>query len=232
MRPVLLYGLFAVFLALQGAYWYQSRAILPDMSIVPDVPGRQTVQALSFGDEELYFRILALRLQNCGDTFGRFEALYKYDFKKLSGWFRLLDTLDATSDLVPSMAAYYFAQTQHVADVRYVVDYLYEHSKDRAEKKWWWLTQATYLANHKLKDKDLALKVSQPLATVRGIPAWAQQMPAFIHEQRGEFDDALTIIEGIQKDEKNLKPGELNFMHYFIEERLHRLDEVTKKRKQ
>lgn len=210
-------------LLLQAGFWWQTHAVLPDMSIVPDVPGRQTVKALSLGDDQFYFRVLALRLQNCGDTFGRFTALYKYDFKKLRAWFSLLDQLDTNSNMVPAMAAYYFSQTQHRPDVRYVVDYLYEHSAPRVEKKWWWLVQAIYLANHKLNDKDLALKVAQPLTTTRNIPIWAQQMPAFVHEQRGEFEDAFSIMQGIQRDIKVMPKAEVNFMKYFINERLKKL---------
>lgn len=214
----------ALFLTLQLTFWAKTRDIMPSMDIVPDVPGRESVKALSFGDEQFYFRMLALELQNAGDTYGRFTALKLYDYNKLSHWFTLLDELDNQSDLVPSMAAYYYSQTQYTPDVRYVIDYLYRHAADRPEQKWWWLVQAVYLANHKLNDKDLALKVAQPLTRAQSIPIWAQQMPAFIHEQRGEMEEALAIMEGIKANLKNIPQGELNFMKYFIEERLHALD--------
>ena len=113
--------------------------------------------------------------------------------------------------------------------MRYVVDYLFEHSAFRPETKWWWLVQATYLANHKLENKTMALKMSEPLKNARTIPIWAQQMPAFIHEQRGEMQEALEIMENIKNDIKDIPQGELNFMKYFIDERLNKLDSITKK---
>ena len=119
--------------------WNGTRNHLPDMAIVPEVPGKVTVKALSFGDEEFYFRLLALDIQNAGDTYGRFTELYKYDYQKLYDWFTLLDTLDDESNYVPFIASYYYGQTQHVSDVRYVVDYLYNHSASRPGKKYWWL---------------------------------------------------------------------------------------------
>ena len=67
----------ALFVGLQGAFWWHSHTIRPEMGIVPDVPGEATMRALSFGDEEAFFRLYALGLQNSGDTFGRFTALYK-----------------------------------------------------------------------------------------------------------------------------------------------------------
>ena len=215
-----------VFLAAQGAFWLHTRSIMPEMGIVPDVPGDRTVRALSFGDEEAFFRLLALNIQNSGDTFGRFTALYKYDFKKLKAWFHLLDGLNNESNYLPAMSSYYFSQTQNPNDVRYIVDYLDDYTKDRVKEKWWWVIQGVYLAQHKLKDIDRAAALAERLRGVRGIPIWAQEMPAFIREKQGEFGEALAIMEDIMKHPEDFSQGELNFMRIFIDERLHKLDEV------
>ncbi len=225
MLPVL----FVAALVLQISFWTYSRTVKPDLGIVPDVPGRAAVKALSFGDEQFFFRLLGLQIQISGDTFGRSTALYKYDFVKLNQWFILLDSLDDTSNFIPTMASYYFSQTQNRPDVRYIVDYLYRHAAHRPQTKWWWLVQATYLANHVLKDKDLALQMAKPLENAgNDVPVFARQMPAFIHEQRGEFEDAYRIMQDIQKNFTNLSPGEINFMRYFVEERLKKLDRMSK----
>jgi hypothetical protein len=218
------HGWLLLFAALQLGYWAETRNRLPEMGIVPDVPGKIAVKALSFGDEEFYFRLLALDIQNAGDTFGRFTELYKYDFRKLYAWFTLLDTLDNDSNYIPFIASYYYSQTQHVGDVRYVVDYLYEHSWWRPGKKYWWLAQATYLAQHKLKDNDLALKMASPLEHADNAPFWVRQLPAFVHEKRGEMDDAMRIIQNIlqQAKEHKIPDSEFRFMEYFIKERLHK----------
>lgn len=219
-------AIFAVLFGAQCYFWDQTHDIIPDMSIVPQVPGEVTVKATSFGDEQTYFRLLALQIQDAGDTFGRFTSLKQYDYKKLYRWFMLLDTLDNTSDYVPSMATYYFGQTPNTDDVKYVVDYLVEHAKGRVETKWWWVTQAIYLSNHKLHNKQRAMAISGMITGVRGIPIWVQQMPAFIFEQAGEMDAAYAIMNSIMEHEKDIKPGEFNFMRYFVQERLQRLDEM------
>ncbi len=220
------YILLIVFAGLQLGYWDMTRQKLPDMGIVPDVPGKVAVKALSFGDEEFYFRLLALDIQNAGDTFGRFTELYKYDYKKLYDWFTLLDTLDNESDYMPFIASYYYSQTQHIPDVRYVVDYLYNHSASRPARKYWWLAQAVYLAEHKLNDKDLALKMALPLEHADNAPFWVRQLPAFVHEKRGEMEDAARIIENIEANSKNIPPGELRFMEYFVKERTKKLEKL------
>lgn len=216
----------------QGAFWSHTRVIMPEMGIVPAVPGERTVRALSFGDEQAFFRLLALNIQNSGDTFGRFTALYKYDFNKLYHWFHLLDGLDNQSNYLPSMATYYFSQSQNRDDVRYIVDYLDEYTEGRAKEKWWWIAQASYLASHKLNDDDRALALAERLRGVKGIPLWAQQLAAFEHEKRGEYGDALAIIQEILKDPSQYSQGELNFMKYFIDERLGKLKEVDAELKQ
>lgn len=218
----------AVLFGAQVAFWSHTRNIMPEMGIVPDVPGERTVRALSFGDEEAFFRLLALNIQSSGDTFGRFTALYKYDFNKLYHWFRLLDGLNNQSNYLPAMATYYFSQTQNPNDVRYLVDYLDEYTDGRAKQKWWWVVQGVYLAMHKLQDNNRAYELSERLRGVRGIPIWAQQMPAFVAENKGEFGDALSIIQDILKHPEDYSQGELNFMKYFIDERLGKLDEVKK----
>ena len=217
-----------VFLLLQGGFWHHTRQIMPETGIVPEVPGEQTVRALALGDEQTFFRVLGLRIQNSGDTFGRFTALYKYDYNKLYHWFHLLGSLDSQSDYLATLASYYFSQTQNAADVRFMVDYLDEFTENRAREKWWWVAQASYLANHKMGDTTRALQLAERLRGVKGIPMWAQQLPAFIHEQRGEFGAALGIIEEILKDPSQYSQGELNFMRYFIGERLGKLEEMKK----
>lgn len=216
-----------VFLALQIALWTQTKGYKPNLAIVPDVPNELSVKAISLGDEQFYFRTLAFQLQNAGDTFGRFTALRDYDYNKLYHWFTLLDTLDSRSHFVPSLASYYYSQTQNTPDVKYVVQYLEENAEKDLYNKWWWMGQAVYLANNKLKDKEWALKLAYKLASTprNDIPLWTKQMPAFIHEQRGEEEQALNIIEGILNNVDNIDQGELNFMTYFVKDRLNKLVE-------
>lgn len=221
------YGALALFMLLQLGFWYKTRDIQPDMGIVPEVPGRETLHALAFGDNEFYFRVTAFTLQNAGDSFGRFTSLRYYDFNKLYHWFTLMDELDSRSNMIPSMATYYYAQTQNTPDVRYVVDYLYEHSVKDVEHKWWWLLQSIYLASHKLNDLDLALKVAKPLQNDK-VPVWAREMTAVVHEKRGEMEDALGIMEAIRDNVENIPQADLNYMTYFVKERLGKLEESQK----
>jgi hypothetical protein len=212
------YLLLLAALLLQVGYWYKTKDIEPDFTIVPDVPGKAAFHALTFGDDEFFFRVFSFNIQNAGDTFGRFTALRYYDFNKLYHWFNLLDELDNRSNMIPAMATYYFSQTQNTADVRYIVDYLYQHSTRDVEHKWWWLLQSIYLSMHKLNDLDLAIKVAKPLQNDK-VPVWARQMTAVVYDKRGEVDDALRIMETIKENVKDIPDSDLQYMTYFVKER-------------
>lgn len=219
------YGPLLAVLACNVLFWSATRHIRPELGVVPPVPGKEELAVLKMGDDQFYFRALALQMQNTGDTYGRFTALREYDMTRVYHWFMLLDTLDSRSDMMPAMAAYYFSQTQTTEDVRPLVDYLYERSVRDVKQNWWWLLQSIYLAQYKLKDMDLALKVSQPLVD-RSVPIWAQQMAAVVREKRGEMQDALQIMETIKNNADAIPERDLKYMVYFVKERLNRLDKL------
>ncbi len=203
--------------------WSKTNHIKPDMIIVPKVISKNTAKIISLGDEQFYFRYLTFRLQIIGDSWGRWTALKKYDYQELAKWFYLLDQFDHQSNFVPSIASYYYSQTQNKKDNIYIVNYLVHHSEKDLANKWWWLTQAVYIANHKLNDKKLALEIAYKLKNMPmkiKTPLWVRQMPAFLHEQLGEYDAAQKIIVEILENWQNFTEGELNFMEYFLNERL------------
>lgn len=221
--PILL----AMMVVLQLGFWWHTHAVRPDLSVVPNVPGKQAVHAMALGDDQAYFRMLGLYLQNSGDYFGQFTSLRMYDFARLYQWFLLLDELDPVSNMIPSLAAYYYSQTQNTDDIRYVVDYLYEHSMRDVGAKWWWLLQSIYLSMHRLNDNDLALKVSAPLVDKR-VPVFAQQMAAVVREKRGEMEDALSIMETIAENADQMSEADLLYMTYFVNERIKAIEQGRK----
>lgn len=213
-----------ILLAAQIAFHGYSQRHLPDLGIVPPVPSAQEMAVSALGDPQYLFRIYALNLQQAGDTFGRVTALYKYDYPKLEQWFLSMDTLDARSHFFPALATYYFSQSQNKDDVEYVVRYLDAHTKRDVADNWWWIIQAAYLSKHKLGDLPRAVELAERLEGVRSIPIWAQQYPAFLYEQSGEFDDALRIIQNIIDTSETLSPEDLSFMAYFAKDRLKKLE--------
>jgi hypothetical protein len=223
LKKIFLIFSFIVILLCQLSFWFYTKHVKPEMIIVPEVPSFTAVSILSLGDLQFYFRNLSFKIQNAGDSWGRFTALKEYNYAKLQEWFYLLDKLDSKSNFVPSLASYYYSQSQNVKDNIFIVKYLEDHALKDLRNKWWWMTQAVYIANHKLEDQKLALRLSYYLTTIPkdvNVPFWVRQMPAFIHEDLGEIDAAKRIIVDILTNFNKFTPGELNFMEYFIKDRL------------
>ena len=201
--------------------WHGTKNISPNLDILNKPEDKMTADIFSFGDKQFYFRIKSLMIQNAGDSFGRFTALKKYNYQFLYEWLTLLDHLDSRSNFTPSIASYIFGQTQTSEDVRYIVDYLETHAEKDLETKWWWMYQAVYLANKRLGDSKKALDLAYKLSSTKAdIPMWARQMPAFILEGRGELVEAKYFMESIANNIDDISDKEINFMNYFINERL------------
>ena len=214
---------------MQLFFWTKTESIKPKLHIIPPLPNPHAIKALSLGDEEFYFRVLGLKIQNAGDSFGRFTALKLYDYDKLYKWFKILDGLNNKSKFIPSLAAYYYSQTQNDADNVHIVRYLDEYASPDIDENWWWMFQASYIAYKSLKDNDLALKLAYKLSENRAeeSPLWTKQYPAFFHARFGEDCAAFKVIEQVLKENASgkipLTEKDLNFMRYFINDRLSKL---------
>ncbi len=198
----------------------------PIVYVVPPVPNKYLVKALSLGDKEFYFRVLALKIQNAGDTFGRFTPLKNYNYEELYKWFNLLDTLNFESRMIPSIASYYYSQTQNKPDSIYIAKYLDEHASVDIDKYWWWMVQAINIAQNILLDNELALKLAYKLSKneAKNAPLWTKQMPAFLHAKMGQDCEAFFIINQLLQEhasgKREIKPEEMDFMNHFIKTRL------------
>jgi hypothetical protein len=223
------FWLFILTFAGQIFFWKQTEKFHPTLEIIPPAPNKYLVSAISFGDKEFLFRILSARLQNSGDVFAGFLALKKYDYSRIYQWMKMLDELNPQSNFVPALASYYYAQTQKTEDTRYIINYLSEHAMRDLDNNWWWLFQAVFIAKNNLRDMKVALDVAQKLSQNNSpsAPFWTKQMPAFIYEEMGDGCMAFSVIENLIKESESgarkITPEEMNFMRYFINERLSRL---------
>jgi hypothetical protein len=215
-------SVFLLFLVLQFLFWLNSESVKPNVYIVPPVPSEKSIEALSLGDKEFYFRLLGLRIENAGDSFGRFTALRNYDYSKLYQWFKLLDTLDDRSIYIPALASNYYSQTQNHEDTRYIIQYLDEYASKDIDKYWWWMFQAFIIANSTLHDYPLALKLAYKLSENNNeqAPHWTKEMPAFVHSKMGDDCAAYLFISKIlnenEKSEKKIKAEDMDFMRHYI----------------
>lgn len=221
-------------LVLQVSVTIYNRKFVPALEILPKPESISSARLSALGDDEFYFRYLALSLQNFGNSFGRFTKLMYYNYADLYDWFMLLDQFDSKSNFVPSIASYLFSNSQNAEDNEHIVEYLEKHYDKDPENKWWWLSQAVILSLDKLKDYNLALRLSFKLSNTpsKNLPRWAQQMPAIVYLQMDKKELAYEVMTRLAREYNNYSQGELNYMNYFIKEMLGYKDKmITKKPK-
>jgi hypothetical protein len=232
-----LYSIFAILLlVLQIIFGIKTNTTKVELGIVPTTYSKKTMKAFTFGDNEYYFRLKSLKVQNMGDTYGRYTALYKYDYKKLYDWIDSLDDLDSKSNYLASLSAYYFSQTQNKSDVRYVVNFLVKHSEENLKDKWWWMYQAASLSQYIVKDEELTISILNKLknAPKEVLPIWLRQVVALFFSNNGQDCESLRILTEMEKEYVNLdketdlekkkkKESQLNYMRYFIKDVIDRL---------
>lgn len=205
--------------------WKASNTMQPNWLNVPPAPSERGAVAMALGDRQLAYRSGSITLQNFGDTGGHYRPFTEYNYKNLRQWFFMLHGVDPASEVVPILAGYYFGVSKDKEQLRQVVAYLSVVGEIPVSEKWRWLAHAVYLARHGMKDLDLALALAQKLARQRPVdeelPGWARQMPAFIMEAQGDEGAARQFMMNMLENESDtLNRNELNFLKYFLVERV------------
>ena len=207
--------------------WLYARDMRSEWANVPPVPSRAGALMFAMGDSQFAYRSIGFMLQNLGDS-GRSMPLNVYNYDELAKWMFLEDQLDPESAYVPSLAAYYFSAVNTPQKLYPVLDYLSVVGGRPEGQKWRWLAQAVYIARFAMNDLNRALELANQLADMGAknpkMPPWTRQMPAFIHEAKGDKKDAVSImIEILKSEAETLPPQEVNYMRDYICNRI--LDE-------
>lgn len=211
--------------------WVFLQRVSPNFTILEDPPQVVLEKVKFLCDDNMSFRVNSMYLQNAGDTFGRTTGLREYDYSKVYKWLKFLESFDGVSNYTPALASYYFGVTDVIDDLPYIMQFLEENYHKSPNTKWWWLYIAVHIANYKLHNYDKALQLAYLLSSTENerMPKWAREMPAFILEKRGELEEALQVIKDLAENYNDFAQTEINFMNYFIKERLGFAEEEIKK---
>lgn len=210
-------------IALNVVFWCGSRDVYERWSGVPPVPTKSGAITMTLGDPEFSYRALAIALQNLGDVGRDVTPLKDYNYDELGKWFFLLFSLDPVSDHVPMTAAYYFGATKVPKDVSVIVRFLEVPGTIAVGEKWRWLVHAVYLAQHRMYDLDLALRLAyklQHMPNVNEMPPFARQMPAFVLQKRGDKEAARELMENMILSQRVLSQTDINNAKYFLTQQL------------
>ena len=222
--PVL--GLLAAGLALQiGLHSAapQPRATAPDL--MPP-PATSLLRLASLGEPIALAKILMLQLQAFDYQSGSTVPYKNLDYARVEAWLSRILELDPKGQYPLLAASRLYAEVPDEARQRSMLDFVYLAYLRDPNRRWPWLAHATFLAKHRLRDMDLALKYAAALhtyITATDVPAWATTMEIFIREDLNELETARVMIGGLLASGRVTDRGELNFLDgrlREIEERL------------
>jgi len=226
--PVL--ALLAAGLALQfglHAAMPEPKAKAPDL-IAP--PPAALLRLASLGEPIALAKILMLNLQSFDYQSGSKVPYRDLDYLLVEAWLARILELDPNGQYPLLAASRLYAEVPDEAKQRSMLDFVYREYLADPNRRWPWLAQATFLAKHRLKDMDLALKYADALqkyTTAKDIPPWATTMGIFIREDLDELETARVMIGGLIASGRITDPSELKF----LDDRLHDIEERLRKKK-
>lgn len=211
-RNLKIYSLLILVAVLNIGLWFYSREIYTKWTNVPPAPKTLSAKLSFLDDESFAYRAYGLALQNFG-SIGQTQSLKAYNYENLGGWFDLMDILDPKSHFMPYMAAYYFGATPDETQLKPVISYLEKRGLEPGPQNWRWLAQAAYLARHRMKDMDEALRISRELGSIYrvGMPTWTRNMEPMLKADMGDKQAAyLLMLEILKTDGEKMSVSEYN----------------------
>lgn len=196
----------AIFFILQICVWTISRTIKPTFIITPFPPTSTEIEAMSFGDKQLLFRMLVFKLQNAGDAIGQYHNFNEYDYKKLRTWFETLDKIDEHSEYIPYMAAYYYSIVKNVEKTSIIAEYVTNYASRDPQKHWRILTTALYIYKTQIPNSEKEIYAIGELLSQQKIPMWAKALAAFFLKETGDICASYELISRVTADEDISSP--------------------------
>ena len=218
VRAALTLSLIVLVLA-QVAFANRMSGLKSEAEVVPAPPTATTLAAMSFGDSEFLYRVLALNMQEFGDSGGKRTPLKAYDMPRIVAWMDALDGLNPNSHQMIGLAMTYFSQTQARGDLRVLVDFARRHVAADPEAKWPWLANAVMLADKRLGDLPLALAVARQLAAYDfpNMMPTAFQYPAYILEKMERYEEAAQVVtESLSRGAGRFSPADRNWTDRYL----------------
>ena len=207
------------------------RAKAPDL--LP-APAASLLRLASLGEPIALAKMLMLQLQAFDYQSGSKIPYKDLDYARVEDWLSRILEIDPGGQYPLLAASRLYAEVPDEARQRSMLDFVYQQYLLDPNRRWPWLAHAVFLAKHRLKDMNLALKYASTLqkyTTAKDVPAWVTTMEIFIREDLNELETARVMIGGLLAGGRITDPGELKFLDGRLREIEERLKPGAEKRK-
>ncbi len=199
----------------------------PYWDILDPPPSAIALKANAFGDNQFLYRVLVSELQTGGDVAGRVVALKEYDIDRVIAWLTALDQLDPDAGHHLALAMRLYSLSQRISDLRPLIAYTQRSVDLSPEHKMQWLSSALMLAQVRLKDQDLAVKVADQISSYDfpAMNAVAYQIGPLMRAKAGDYNSALVgMRQALLRSRNKADEIQIKFMEDFIAE----MEKLTK----
>ena len=188
---------------------------------LPAPPQSSFIRLVSLDDTTTAAKVVMLWLQAFDNQPGVSIPLKELNYDKVIQWLDLILELDNKIQYPLLAAIRFYAEVQDEEKQRKMIRYVSEKFIESPATRWPFMTHAVYIAKHRIKDEQLALKCAQMIrqyAKGDKIPYWAKQMEIFVLEDMGELESAMIVIGGLLESGELKDPHQRKFLGQRLEE--------------
>ncbi len=184
-------------------------------------PVQSVLEMMSLGDPVAMSKILMLWLQAHDNQPGISVPFRQLDYSMLIHWLEAILKLDPRAHYPLLAASRVYGEVPDAEKQRQILAFVAREFQKDPDHRWPWMAHAVYIARHKLKDEQLALKYARLLADkARGenVPGWAKQMHIFLLEDMGEIESAKILLGALLESGQIEDPNEQAFLYQRLAE--------------
>ena len=167
---------------------------------LPNAPDTRLLHLYGLGEPDALAKVLMLWLQAFDNQPGVSIPFARLDYARVVNWLDALLDLDSRFQYPLLSASRVYTETPDVAGKRQMLEFVHRRFREDPERRWPWMAHAVYVAKHRIKDLQLALKYANALrlnVSSDTAPPWVTQMEIFVLEDQGEIESARIIIGGL-----------------------------------
>ena len=187
-------------LVIQVCWSYAQPRAAATAESLPDAPDTGLLRLHSLGEPDTLAKILMLWLQAFDNQPGVSIPFARLDYARVINWLDALLDLDSRFQYPLLSASRVYTQTPDDAGKRQMLEFLHRRFLEDPDRRWPWMAHGVYVAKHRIRDLQLALKYANALRqnlSSDAAPPWATQMEIFVLEDLGEIESARIIIGGL-----------------------------------
>ena len=198
--PLPVLAVFIASLVIQVCWSHARPRAAATAEALPNAPDIRLLHLYGLGEPDALAKILVLWLQAFDNQPGVSIPFARLDYARVVNWLDALLDLDSRFQYPLLSASRVYTETPDDAGKRQMLEFVHRRFREDPGRRWPWMAHGVYVAKHRIKDLQLALKYANALrlnVSSDTAPPWVTQMEIFVLEDLGEIESARILIGGL-----------------------------------